>query len=123
MVHGSWFMVSSHGFTAPMTFTRWVRGYSPATHWVETISLKIAMDVSKGHASVVDSELSCMFRAHPLGEFEKRNRMGMMGRMKPSNVPMNSILPILPILLTTHEDYGSLRCFGSSINHPLRLSG
>jgi len=56
------------------------------------------MDSAKGHASVVDSELSSMFRDHPLGEFEKRNRMGMMGRMKPSNVPVNSILPILPIL-------------------------
>ena len=103
-------MVSSHGFTAPMTFTRWVRGYSPATHWVETINLRIAMDSSKGHTSVVDSELSCMFRAHPLGEFEKRNRMG---RMKPSNVPVNSIFPILPILLTPPEVYGSLRCIGS----------
>jgi len=50
-----------------------------------------------------------MFRAHPLGEFEKRNRMG---RMKPSNVPVNSILPILPILLTPPEVYGSLRCLG-----------
>jgi hypothetical protein len=56
------------------------------------------MDSAKGHASVVDSELSNMFRAHPLGEFEKRNRMGRMGRMKPSKVPVNSILPILPIL-------------------------
>jgi hypothetical protein len=27
---------------------------------------------AKGHASVVDAELSSMFRAHPLGEFEKR---------------------------------------------------
>jgi hypothetical protein len=45
------------------------------------------MDSAKGHASVVDSELMNMFRAHPLGEFGKRNRMGMMGRIKPSNVP------------------------------------
>jgi hypothetical protein len=68
------------------------------------------MDLAKGHASVVDSELSNMFRAHPLGECEKRNRMGLMGRMKLSNAPVNSILSILPILLTPPEVYGSLRC-------------
>jgi hypothetical protein len=68
------------------------------------------MESAKGHASVVDSELSNMFRTHPLGECEKRNRMGMMGRIKPWNVPMNSILPILPILLNLPEVYGSLRC-------------
>jgi hypothetical protein len=74
-----------------------------------------ATDLAKGHASVADSELSNMFRAHPLGEFENRNRMGRMGRMgrmKPSNVLVNSILPILPILLTPPEVYGSLRCLG-----------
>jgi hypothetical protein len=76
------------------------------------MTLKNAMDSAKGHESVVDAELSNMFHAHPLGEFEKRNRMGMMGRMKPSNVPVNSILPILPILLTPPEVYGSLRCLG-----------
>jgi hypothetical protein len=76
------------------------------------MTLKNAMDSAKGHASVVDSDLSSMFRAHPLGEFGKRNRMGMMGRMKPWNVPMNSILPILPILLTPPEVYGSLGCLG-----------
>ena len=32
--------------------------------------------------------------------------------MKPSKVPVNSILPILPILLTPPEVYGSLRCLG-----------
>ena len=70
------------------------------------------MDSAKVHASVVDSELSNMFRAHPQSEFQKRNRMGRMGRMKPANVPLNSILPILPILLTPPEAYGSLRCLG-----------
>jgi hypothetical protein len=53
-----------------------------------------------------------MFRAHPLGEFDKWNRMGRMGRMKPSTVPVNSILAILPILLPPPEVYGSLRCLG-----------
>jgi hypothetical protein len=57
------------------------------------IKLKYATDSAKGHASVVDSELSSMFRAHPLGEFEKRNKMGMMVRMKPSNVPVKSHPP------------------------------
>ncbi len=74
--------------------------------------LEKATDLAKGHASVADSEQSNMFRAHPLGEFENRNRMGRMGRMKPSNVMVNSILPILPILLTPPEVYGSLRCLG-----------
>jgi hypothetical protein len=33
--------------------------------------------------------------------------------MKPSNVMVNSILPILPILLTQPEVCGSLRCLGT----------
>ena len=38
MVHSEWFMVSSHGFSVPVAFSRWVRGYNAATHGVGTIN-------------------------------------------------------------------------------------